>query len=552
MPTKQIPLWGDEGIYQIGDVVATYPVFLNGYFEKTGNTDTKSRSVAYVKRPGLGLELTRAFTNNHLIQGVIGSIDRTKIIAYSNSGAANTTWYWDGATLTNRGTAPAAAGSWTNTGPVVFTVLDGISYGANVYYAATDFTKGAVLTNVGVWTEIVDADFTGLTKCTNFVGLDGYLFIGTTNNRIYNSDLNISTSWTPLGFLVASDTPGSLLWLSKIRNYLIAFKDRSIEFFEDVGNPGPGSPLEPRKQLNRTIGCINKSSIQEVSDGIIFAGAAGSQSAKLYKIDKYTLQIKEISNRFVERCLINGFNTNYTVDQTAAGAPTQINGGQSQVFQIGAKELYTISLLDPNLGSQKITHVYDNDEQIWTTWSTAFGASFVQDSLGFIGSQACTHNSVSAATTIFVDNLASGAASAPRLMQMSPDLNKWDELPPGGGHNQFLFGWVSDIQDFGNRKRKFMDRLEILYDMRSTVSPNPAASTYAVTLVYKDYDYNPTSGFMVSRTIPLDEGSGIRAVARRLGSFRRRNFEILFGANAPLRIWAIEVDYNQGETDQSG
>jgi hypothetical protein len=546
MPTKQVPVFGPRGVATFADgagATADIPYFLNGYFEKIEASETESRRFAFSKRPGLQLLNAVALANNYKVQGVIESTDRTTIFAYANNGSANKVYAVTASATTDKGSAPAAAGNWTNTGPVVFTRLDGISYGSNAYFVVTDFTKGAIVDASGNWTEITDADFTGLSKCSNFCALDGYIFIATTNNRIYNCDLNTVATWSATSFLTAADTPGAIMWLAKIRNYLIAFKEKSIEFFEDVGNPTPGSPLEPRKSLNRTIGCINRSTIQECSDGIIFAGIAGPGGPKIYKILKDSLQIVPISDRLVEQNLaVAGYtsSTVYSVDSTATGSFS----GQSQIFNFDSKEFYAI-----NLGISNITSVYDNDLKVWVNWASAIGSTGTHDSRGFAPSQAVMLNISGAGVyPVFVDNLSSGASSPPRFLFMYEGIYT-DLDNDGATQNQYIYAWTSDTFDFGSRHRKFMDSAEILYTIRSNATPSNSSST-TLTFKYRDWDYIDASGNIVSRTAYIDSGSGTRAIMRRLGSFRRRNFNVIVQGTTNFRLWGLEVQLNLGETDQ--
>lgn len=633
MPTKQLSLIGEQGIYQDNDTpgqTADYRYYLNGWFEKHDGIEA-SRKFAFVKRPGLhSVWLGTAvgnITTGHNIQGIMSSVDRTSIVAYTNNGSnANTTWYIENGLAYSRGTAPAATTNWSYTAPVVFTQLDGISYGAiagnapvssitrsgstatvttssahgiitgvyitmtgatqteynvtaqvtvtgattftyavsgtpatpatgsptytveNAYYAATDLNKVALISASGYWIEVTDADFTGLNRCTNLMAMDGYLFVATTNNRIYNSDLNSALSWTSTSFLTSAETPGRIMWLGRIRNYLIAFKDRSIEFYENVGNPTPGSPLEPREQLNINVGVLHRNTIQEVSDGIIFAGVTLTGTTKMYKLMKENLQLKEISNRQIEMNLsmlkVATSATAYSVDSQVAAAFT----GESQTFTILGKEFYTINLNDWNTANQKYTQVYDNNLGLWTSWASSIATDGTEDAYGFGGTQAISGSTGIVMHPIFVDN----SGDIPRLIAMDPSttIAYHDEKYDGTNHS-YPFGWTSDQLDFGSRKRKFCDSVEIHYSIDSSATPSNAAAT-SLTLKYRDYDYNTTSGYVVSRTLYYDPGGGVRCIARRLGQFRKRSFTIILNAITAFKIWAVEVTYNQGETDQEG
>jgi hypothetical protein len=568
MPRTQIPLIGDEGLYIPLDPVntsglATYPFYLNGYFEKGTVGIEEDRKVCYVKRPGFSAyEAGGAFSTTingpYSIQGMIASLDRTNLYIYLNDGVGfNQTFVYSAGSLINRGTAPAAAGHWTYTGPVVFSALDGISYGAGNFACVTDFNKGAVVAVTGIWTEITDAVFTGLTKVTNFAPLDGYLFIGTSNNRIYNCDLNTPTTWKATSFLTAADTPGQIIWLSRIRNFIVAFKQRSMEFFEDVGNPSPGSPLEPRRQYNRTIGCINPSSIQEMSDGIIFAGSSLNNAPRMYKLRKDDLQIVEISSRYVQQCLsVTPFVTSYQGDCNAAAG---VFNCQSQAFGWGGKELYLINLKPPFPGGINLTHVYDNDLGVWTAWGTSLAANGVTDTNGFLGTQGQMVIGASGLTGVMFALNTGGGGVRPiaclyfmDLAGVASNFNDVNYPSAGGASNSFPFSWTSDILDFGSRRRKFMDSLELLYDGQTIAAPNLSTTAHPVTITYTDYNHNIVSGYYVTRTGYIDQAGGARCVIKQMGSFFRRAFNIKNATNCFIRVWGIEIDYNEGESDQDG
>jgi hypothetical protein len=568
MPRKQIPLVGDEGLYIPGDPIrndglTSYPFYLNGYFEKGTVGLEDDRKVSYVKRPGLN----NVFTNNipgglagpYYIIGMISSIDRTNLFMFCSDGLNRRTFRITASTIFDKGVPPAAAGSWTATGPVCFTRLDGISYGAGNHACATDFTKGATIDSAGLWTEITDAVFTGLTKVTNFTALDGYLFIGTSNNRIYNCELNTPNTWKATSFLTAADTPGQIVALGRLRNFIVAFKQGSMEFFEDVGNPSPGSPLEPRRQYNRTIGCINPNTIQEMSDGIIFAGAANNGAPKMYKLRKDDLQVVEISNRYIQQCLaIMPVTTAYSPD-TNGGTVTPFNG-QSQAFSLGGKEFYLTNIQQPATTTLNRTAVYDNELGVWTSWATSFAANGVTDDHGFGGTMGQMFVGASGLTgVIFAVNLGSGTGSTGQpqnqlyFMDLAGIALNWnDECRDGVISHSFPFSWTSDILDFGSRRRKFMDSLEVIYESQNVVAPSLTNTSHPVSIYYKEYNQNLNSGYYVQRTGYVDPGNGARCVVKQMGSFFRRSFTIINSTNCALKIWGIEIDYNEGESDQDG
>jgi hypothetical protein len=562
MPVKKLPIYGDfsslQATIQMPDTdtssPAKAPYYLNGYFE-TYKTVNEDRKLAFCKRPGTqrvveaGITGLTGFTNGHHIQGIISSLDKTGLVIYSNNGTANTTWFFDGTTLSNKGIAPAAAGNWSYTKPVIFTLLDGISYGSNRYYAATDRTKGAVIDGSGNWTEITDAQFTGLDKVTGFCAMNGYLFIGTSNNRIYNSDLNDAVSWQALSFLTAADTPGALMWLERLRNYIVAFKQNSLEFFEDTGNPTPGSPLTAQKQLNKNVGLVCKSSVRTVSDGIIFLGIAGNGKISVYKLKADDLSLEIISNQYIEQVIAQFPMSlvDYSVDPIT-GVTTK---AESQVINYKDKEWYLICIRTDSVDR---TYVYDNELLTWTRWATCTTGNDVLDD-NFTPWQSVVYNKGSTIYNLMVQNKFSGASVPPCFVCFYSANSIFFDCGSASSSTAYSYPliWVSDIHDFNSRNRKFMDSLEVLLD---TVN-RTQTSTYTLTLYYGDGDYNVTfpAGRLVTRTLTLSTHTSIRAIFRILGSFRKRWFAIKHSDSTsgfPFRIWGIEVNYNDGETEQEG
>lgn len=96
---------------------------------------------------------------------------------------------------------------------------------------------------IGVWTEINDADFTGLAHRGKMEFGPGRAHIMAGNNRIYSSDLDSLTSWSASTFLTKQVEQDIGTGLARFGQLYVAFGENTFEIFHDIGNP-TGSPLE--------------------------------------------------------------------------------------------------------------------------------------------------------------------------------------------------------------------------------------------------------------------------------------------------------------------
>lgn len=569
--TKQLPLvqrltpYIQRGAEAIASTSSSGPNLLNGFLEENKDAIDNSRKIAFCKRPGAldfeyattaaGFTKTNLKTTNtgERIHGLCTSLNKSQVLFITQDATKRYSNIYTVSTNTLTQTDITASFS---TGEYAMTVLDGLMYGTNVYYAATNGTDGALIDSAGVWSKITDADYTGNGTKTNFVGLDGYLFYGvisgTNAGRIYNSDLSAAAAasgWTALGFLTASDVPGSLVWLGRVRNYLVAFKQYSIEFFENVGNPTPGSPLEPRKQLTKRIGLASAASVQEVGDGLIFLGVDSNGKFGMYKILTDSLEVKKISDGGVDLVLqnpsynIGGFQS--FSNDALIGATVR---GQSQVIIIHNKELYTITVYSA-WQSVPITLVYDVGLDIWMQWATAFedGSSLdntFKPSMCFL-----LNNTTGGYWTCFANNFSTNTKSrfSIFLATDSTSVPNWFkdqyELATTNAHT-FEFAWVSDLYDFGTHDRKFLHSLEVIYDSLSNYAWGAAGSNTSTLTMYVFREDHARLSNAFAKTI--DDGATKRAKYWGLGSGHRVGFIVSNSANMPLRMWAVQVTYSDG------
>lgn len=107
-------------------------------------------------------------------------------------------------------------------------------------------------TAIGTFTQISDADFTGLAHQGKIEHLDGYAFVST-RNRIYNSDLNSLAAWGVNSYIARQTTQDIGTGLAKLGGQIISFGTATMEVFRNAGNP-IGSPLEAMPELAKDYG----------------------------------------------------------------------------------------------------------------------------------------------------------------------------------------------------------------------------------------------------------------------------------------------------------
>ena len=555
MQTKQLPLltkpdahiYYGAGINSLNQLAQSIPININGFFEVNPNAVDGSKKIAFCKRAGIqdtvqdGVFTNLVATNaGEFIRGLTTSLAKDRVVFISQDATKRYSNFYNATTNTLTQTDITASFS---AGEYALTQLDGINYGSNVFYAATNGTDAALIDSSGVWSKITDADFTGLGTKTNFVGLDGYLFFGvisgTGAGRIYNSDLSAAAAasgWVSTSYLSASDIPGGIVWLGRIRNYLVCFKQYSIEFFEDVGNPTPGSPLEIRKGLTRLVGCASASSIQEVHDGIIFMGIDQNGKQGFYKISSDDLSVKNISNALIENALQNGEISvaNYQTFSNDFQIATSARA-QSQVIIFSNKELYATTMVSA-VANIECTMVYDNELDIWMSWATAFGFGGVTNDKTFIPSMSflLTAGSTGGYYTMFVNNWQTNTKGRFSLFDTRPsNTQAYFDCPNSSSadNERFWMTWMSDFYDFGTNDRKFLNGLDVIYDMtRSATTRNLTLLMYKKSAVY-------TGSQQITR--PLGS-TNYKVRFNRLGSFKMVAFNLSTDTESAIRIWAVE------------
>ena len=332
------------------------------------------------------------------------------------------------------------------------------------------------------------------------VFLDNYIFIGTTNNRIYNSNLGDPTTWEALSYLSFEQTADTLVGIVKHLNYLVAFGNNSTQFFYDVGN-SVGSPLGLAASYTSEIGCASGDSIVATSNTVLWIGKTKTYGKCVYAMDG--VSATKVSTSNVDRH-IEADDLSYVT---------------AYCYKVSGHTLYILTLHN----TQK-TLVYDLDEKQWYTWTQYAMASNTQPNPGtyyesyFRGTYYAEINNV---PYVLDDDNA-------KLYYFSTNIYQDDGQP-------IYCRSVTDIRDNGSTKRKFYGRCEIVGD-------KVEGGVMQISHTGNDY-----ASYSTPRSVDLNAP---RSQVYLSGADRRRAWQFLCTSNVPLRLDAAEIDFRIGEMDQ--
>jgi hypothetical protein len=399
-------------------------------------------------------------------------------------------------------------------------------------------------------TQIVDADYPANTV-RGCAFLDGRFFVMTPEGDIQQSALENAASWAALDFIKSQNDPSKGVYLSKVNNYIVAFKDWSIEFFYDAANP-VGSILSPVQNASIQIGCASDGSVQDIAGSIAFMGQTRAGfGRKIYILNGTSPQ--PVSTPQVEK-IINTSDLSTVYSWQAA---------------VGTHLLYGITLTDVNA-----TLVYDMSAGLWSffTYLTINGGQVYIDEIAESGvvtayshglgdgdiikvsSTNADFNGWHVATDVTADTFqiqATGAAFAgsgaayryvesyfPIVASVRANGRQYMQDATSGalyelGANEYkdaIGAIAARIRtpklDDETTNNKTMAKVELVGDKIESTA----------LIRWSDDDYVTYSKFRpVDLNLP-------RSQIRRIGDYRRRAFEILHLKDALLRISALELE----------
>ena len=342
----------------------------------------------------------------------------------------------------------------------------------------------AYTTDGATVTQVTDVNYPPVTV-PGAVYLDGTTYVMTPEAYILGSDLNDPTSWDPVNSIRVQIDPGRGVAIAKQLNYLVAFKEFSVEAFYDAANAA-GSPLGRIESAKLSVGCADGNSVAEM-DGALF-WLAQSKSGNRSVMMMEALKAKEISTPAVERMLQAG--------GTMFGSTVHVSG-------------HKFYLLTPTSGSLSafFTLAYDTDEGLWYWWQSPAG-----------GTLRISAASVDNAAQILVQTFEG------KLLALETSTYQDDGVP---------FSWDLYTPNFDGDTRlgKTLNKLEVTADQQNNSM---------LEVRWSDDDYQNWSPPRV-----LDLGLK-QAWTTKLGTFVKRAHHFHQTANVPLRIKAVDLHLDLG------
>jgi hypothetical protein len=343
---------------------------------------------------------------------------------------------------------------------------------------------------------------TGLPSAPYVAGcafLDNYVFLGTTNNRIYNCDVGDPTTWDALNYISFEQGTDLLVGICSHLNYVVAFGQSNTVFYYDAAN-ATGSPLAVSQSYTTEIGCASGDSIVSTNNTVIWIGTSKTYGRSVYVMDG--VSAVRVSTHNIDKHL----------------EKSNLSNVSAYCHTVSGHTLYILTLHDTNQ-----TLVYDLNEKMWYPWTQWAIASSDQPNPGTY------YESYFRPTFYAVLNSIPYALDDDTGQLYKIDVNTYQD------NGQPIYcRTVTDIVDNGTTKRKFYGRLEIIGDK----TPG------TMQVRHSGDDYNTWSSY---RSIDLNAS---RSVIYLSGADRRRAWEFLVTSNCALRLDGAEIDFRIGEMDQ--
>ena len=405
-----------------------------------------------------------------------------------------------------------------------------VSINAGAFSAVLDTaTTGGAFNDLATTKEpiakINDTDFvTTGTYISAFGAMDGYLFYGTDDGNVRNSDLNSVSAYTAGASIAAQQAPDPLVGVAVQKNVVIAFGLSSNEKFQNAGF-GSGSPLQVIKSQVDHIGALDQRSITTLEDDIYWVSTPSDGDIGVYRMRG--LSATRVSTPNVDRIIGSITNTGGAVYASS--------------FRLGGYPYVGLfcSLASDGPASMLLLESGDNlllesGDHILLEDAPAQAASFVRMPIYNTGLNIWSEWDSTIPT--FIDSIGGGSSNqilATSRVLTGGKVYRIDPVADGQLYQDDGSSFSMQIRtsriNHGSSKRKFVSEIRLIGDRQTSGT---------ATLECSDDDYTTW------RTLGTFDLTQMQPKITRCGSYEGgRAYRLTHSYNGPCRVEALEIDY---------
>ena len=500
-------------------------LFKNCYFDVYTDSQTDTQKVYCIKRAGVNPTIAwtaGTYPNGHTVGYGLGCFTSqpftsTKVYfaVYGASTGQAHHYYFDGTTVT--GFAAHSMPTYKRINYVDIGLPDdtytvGWTAGTTLYLVK----DGGVVSN--------STPHGGSADLTRPTYLNNRVFVGDrVTGQINQSDLGAYATFGSDTITVES-AGGKLVDLARFNNFIVAFKEFSTEFFEDVANQN-GTVLGRIGQAEQQLGCVHPNTIVDTGAGELVWLATDRSGHRSVRMLKNSFEVDDISDPDVSKNLrlTAAYDSSYAY---------MCNTNGRQFYVLTLKADYTA--LTNTSDFANVTFAYDFKTKLWAVWSTDGEAtSFVDSATGATIATLGRWDYAGACKNSFNSTYVQAYDTG--------GLYVMDEYYTTDRSTAFTFMMQFNGLDFGTWKRKFINRLSVYSDKKPSTYVDYL--DFYFSLKRQDSYYSPTTRLLTT----IDVFSEQVFTAYALGSGRQFTLTMTSTSAVPIRVSAINIDYDIGE-----
>jgi hypothetical protein len=434
------------------------------------------------------------------------------------------------------------------------------------YWARSDGTKFTATT----LTEIVAASWPvtlGKVITGPIQQLNGLFHVMATNGTIYTSGaatgiVNDLTQWNSLTTLLSYQSPDSGIGVYRFKHHLVAFGQDSIEFFNDIGNPSPATPLQRTDQAFIRFGALHSMGVINVEDTLYWISYGTGNTAGLWKLDGYSpVKISgpqedallhsavEVSNQQLSYITLFSLSMNQRKHIGINSVPTH---SRVELMTSGWGETTTDTYRyyqDLYKGTGGIL-IYNLTDNLWWSWSV-----MQNETIGMYPTASYPGRDNGDAyyeQYVLCSPLTETAAlnSPSRIYVFGSQANGYYiDDDPDGSVGALPISVVVNLNplEFNTLKRKRISRASLVFSQVPNWSSADAATAniYSINLLYQKNNVEQTSGSDITQRTMVYPNGQYRYYFNNLGMSRYWGFTVACLSKDSFGLKSIELEVSQ-------